>query len=80
LSIDEEHPGQPSPQAEGTSAAPETSDDQGDHTDAVSTVQDEIDDAVRSLSGVDGLPLAEHHHHFERVHGQLKAALSDIDG
>jgi hypothetical protein len=63
LSIDEQQPGQPSPQPE-----------------AVTAVEDQIDRAVRSLSGVDGLPLAEHHHHFERVHGQLRAALSDIDG
>jgi hypothetical protein len=73
LSIDEQQPGQPSPQPEAASSMPHRSED-------VTTVEDQIDRAVRSLSGVDGLPLAEHHHHFERVHGQLRAALSDIDG
>jgi len=46
----------------------------------VESVADQIDRAVQSLSGVDALPLPEHHQHFERVHGELRAALSDIDG
>jgi hypothetical protein len=58
----------------------EQHEDQGAESVAVTAVEEEIDRAVGSLSGVDELPLAEHHQHFERVHGQLRAALSDIDG
>lgn len=44
------------------------------------TGEPRVDAAVRRLAELDDLPVTEHPHVFERVHGQLVEVLGELHG
>ncbi len=46
---------------------------------AETPVEDRVRGQLADLEAIDDRPLAEHAERYDQIHGQLQAALSDID-